>query len=215
MREGQGSGAPDGVRAIKCESNIHPFGKFWKGPPVSSFFGRLKKPLIWAAVIIACGVIYFYVYPEVASHLSQKLEVTSASLKVKASYYQLTLDGMDSLFLRAGEAVVSGFDMGTIAIYRVAGHREVARKLPDEFGQLSFRDTSWILVDSHISKDFKSYRVFRNQRTAQEFTVTLPWMNDQPNWLACRGDSNRVLFVLAAGNWKRGDKVYLAYIEVQ
>ena len=127
----------------------------------------------------------------------------------------MTLDGVDSLFLRAGEAVVSGFDMGTIAIYRVAGHREVARKLPDGFGQFSFRDTSWILVDSHISKDFNSYRVFRNQRTGQEFTVTLPWMNEYPRWLACKNESGTGLFVLAAGDWKHGDKVYLAYIEVQ
>jgi hypothetical protein len=140
--------------------------------------------MLWVAIILACGVIYFYVYPEVASHVARKLEVTSPSLTVNGSYYQVTLDGVDSLFLRAGEAVVSGFDMGTIAIYRVAGHREVARKLPDGFGQFSFRDTSWILVDSHISKDFNSYRVFRNQRTGQEFTVTLPWMNEYPR-VAC------------------------------
>ena len=176
---------------------------------------RLKKILRTLAVpgfFLAFLAATYWIYPLCLSFIPQQFEVQSRSLNVVGYFYPLVLDGVSSVRYENGEITVQGFDAPWFQMEKKA---PISRSLPNKYlGQYS-RDTSWNILPLTISPvTGLSYRVFIHSTTQDTFKVGLPAWNDYPTWAAYKTPGDTTLIVLAAGNFKRGEKVYLGYIVI-
>ena len=59
------------------------------------------------------------------------------------------------------------------------------------------------------------YRTFLHKQSGKEFSVALPIWNSYPEWIVMKHGESDMLLILSSGNWKRGEDVYLGFVEIK
>ena len=154
-------------------------------------------------------VTYFWVYPLVSSFFPRTFDVNSSSLVVEGKYYSLALDGVNRVYLANGCMGVDGFDIHGFAPVNQAPQ---TRDLPAQYSAITEPDSSWAFVGGMSSSTGFTQRLFVRATTNDTIIIQLPAMNDLPDWVAYSGVEDTTLILVASGNWKQSQKVYLGYI---
>lgn len=170
---------------------------------------KLMKKTISAILFMAVIVVVFtYLYPEISSRISRRLDVRS-SLSAHGYYYPLRMDQITALSVDSNIITINGYD---VMFYRQSEPYRIERSFPEKYSQ---RDTSWMLLDSTITENGHTLRTFRQTNSMNEVSVALPFWNSSPEWVAMSSSSHETLIIISGANWKRSEDVYLGFIEIK
>ncbi len=173
---------------------------------------RLRNILITIFSIVSILFIVIYLYPKVRSHISRSLKVESSTLSASGFYYQMSMDQLNHLIVDSNKIILTGYD---VTFYNQSREFQIIRMIPERYKNIDKRDSSWTLLDSSYAFEDMAVRTFYNRPLNKKINVSLPFWNCDPEWVALSNNKNEWLLILASGNWKRGEMVYLGFIDVK
>jgi hypothetical protein len=165
--------------------------------------------LVRIGIVVVGLIIYFWVYPRVSSLFPKAFEVHSTTLVVEGRYFQLDVDGVNSVYISEGRMVVDGFDLDG---FKPVNQAPVMRPVPSEYSHITNPDSSWHFVYGISNPEGFTTRLYVRDASKDTIAIQLPAMNDIPTWRSYSNMKDTTLIVLASGNWKQTKKVYVGYI---